>query len=95
MTQEIAYDGALPVGADVRRFVNKVMDVLADGRRLKARLDSIAAGNDWVRLAEKLGLPNPGQVSDTQASDLWNIVSTAMSQIDAAQVRELSRLDQG
>lgn len=95
MTQFIQYDRQLPAGSEVARFVNKVMDVLADGRRLKGKLDAISYASDWSSLAQALGLPDPAVVSSTAAQDLWTIVSTAMSQIDSAQVAQLSRLDQG
>lgn len=95
MTQKIAYDRNLPTGYRVARFIGKLQDLLADGRRLKGELDATSYGSDWHTLALTLGLPDPAVVSDTQAQDLWTIVSTIMSTIDVPQTAASSRLDQG
>lgn len=85
MTTRIAY-----TGQQVSDFVNEVQTVLAKGRRLKAKLDSMSFGDDWAAIEGELGGMTPGD-----GQTLWTIISTAMGQIDSPQIAELARLDKG
>jgi hypothetical protein len=87
MTTRIAYTAA-GTGQQISDFVNDVQTVLAKGRRLKAKLDSMSYGNDWAAVEAEVG----GMVAGT-GQTLWTLIATAMGQIDSAQVAELARLD--
>lgn len=87
MTTRIVY-AVTSTGQQVADFVNEVQTVLAKGRRLKAKLDSASSGSDWTSVESEVG----GMVSGT-GQTLWTIISTAMTQLDSAQVAELARLD--
>lgn len=87
MSTRIAY-GSTGTGQQIADFVNEVQTALAKGRRLKAKLDSASSGSDWAGVESEVGgmVPGTGQA-------LWSILSTAVSQIDSAQIAELARLD--
>jgi hypothetical protein len=87
MTSRIAYSPN-GIGQQVSDFVNDVQTVLAKGRRLQKKLDSMSSGNDWPAVEAEVG----GMVAGT-GQTLWTIIATAMGQIDSPQVAELSRLD--
>jgi hypothetical protein len=90
-TNRILYNRETLTGAQIAEFVDMAMKTLAKGRRVKAQLDNASTGADWAAVAAEVG----GGLTAQQAQDLWTIMSTAVSQIDVAQVMELSRLDQG
>lgn len=90
MTTRVSYTAQTGPGREVALFVNEVQSVLAKGRRLKAKLDSMCSGDDWARIEAEIG-----GMAQGSGQTLWAIVATAMAQIDAAQVAELARLDQG
>lgn len=87
MTTRIAYSGS-GIGQQIADFVNEVQTTLAKGRRLKAKLDSMSYGNDWTAVETEVG----GMTAGT-GQTLWTLISTAVQQIDSAQVAELARLD--
>lgn len=87
MSTRVAYNGA-GTGNQIADFVNAVEVALAKGRRLKAKLDSASSGADWTSVEAEVG----GMVAGT-GQTLWTIISTAMTQLDSAQIAELSRLD--
>lgn len=97
MSNRIIVNGSLAAGSSVLQFIGSMNDALSKGRRLKAQLDSMSSNSDWDQIATELGLPKPGDTSpaNTLAQDAWTIISTALAQIDSAQVAELARLDQG
>lgn len=95
MTSRILVNKDLPEGAEVVRFVNKILLLVGEGQRLQDRLNSMASGDDFHQVAIELGLPDPSVVSSTQAADAWSILQTAINALVSAQVRELKRLDQG
>lgn len=75
---------------------DRLLDSLAEMRRIKLILDSATTGNDWPALAVELGLVTAGSYTDAQqAQDFWTIWSNATSRIDDAAVLEMKRLDQG
>lgn len=88
MSTRIAYNAANGTGQQIVDFVNEVQVALAKGRRLKARLDSASAGSDWTGVEAEVG----GMQAGTGQA-LWSVLSTAVSQIDSAQIAELARLD--
>ena len=90
MTTRILYNAQNGPGFELADYVATIQAALAKGRRLKAKLDSMSSGTDWAAVAAELG----GGITVAQAQALWTIVSTAQTQIDSAQVAELSRLDQ-
>lgn len=91
MSTRIAYNAQSGgAGREVAQFVNAVQDVLAKGRRLNVKLNSMSSGNTWTAVETEIG----GMTAGT-GQTLWTIISTAMTQIDSAQVAELARLDQG
>lgn len=73
--------------------IDRMLDSLAEMRRVKSILDSAQTGADYAALALELGLTGPNAV--TQAQDFWTIFSNAKDRIDHAAVLELARLDQG
>jgi hypothetical protein len=86
MTTRIAYSDT-GIGQQISNFVNDVENVLAKGRRLKAKLDSMSYGDDWAAVEAETGAAaGTGQT-------LWTLIATAMGQIDSPQVAELARLD--
>lgn len=85
MTTRIAYSDS-GIGQQISNFVNDVENVLAKGRRLKAKLDAMSFGDDWAAVEAETGATGNGQT-------LWTLISTAMQQIDSPQVAELARLD--
>lgn len=87
MSTRIAY-GSAGTGQQIANFVNDMQTVLAHGRRLKAKLDSASSGSDWAGVESEVG----GMTAGT-GQNLWTIISTAMTQIDSAQIAELARLD--
>lgn len=87
MSTRIAYN-ATGIGQQVSDFVNDVEELLAKGRRLKAKLDSMTSGSDWAALEAEIG----GMVAGS-GQTLWTVISTAMGQIDSPSVGELARLD--
>ena len=87
MSTRIAYSNT-GTGQQVADFVNEIQTVLAKGRRLKAKLDCASYGSDWTGVESEVG----GMTAGT-GQTLWTIISTAMAQIDSAQVAELARLD--
>jgi len=87
MSTRIAY-GTTGTGQQIQGWVNEMMDVLAKGRRLKAKLDSASSGSDWIGVETEVG----GMTGGT-GQTLWTIISTAMAQIDSPQISELARLD--
>ena len=89
MTTRIAYTPT-GIGQQVSDFVNEVQTVLAKGRRLKAKLDSMVAGDPatYTALEAEIG----GMVVGS-GQTLWSVISTAVAQIDSPQVAELARLD--
>jgi hypothetical protein len=95
MTSRILVNGDTAGGFRVLNFVDKVKEVIAEGNRLKASMDSMSFGSDWHQVAIELGLPDPAVVSSTAAQDTWAIISTAVTALNAPQIAELSRLDQG
>jgi len=86
MTTRIAYSDT-GIGQQISNFVNDVENVLAKGRRLKAKLDSMSFGNDWGAVEAETG------ATAGQGQNLWTLISTAMQQIDSPQIAELARLD--
>lgn len=95
MTTRVAYNAQNGAGKEVADFVNAVAQVLARGRRLKAKLDSMSSGSDWVHVEAEVGGMVGGATPQPNGQILWTLISTAMGQIDSAQVAELARLDQG
>ena len=85
MTTRIAYSDS-GIGQQISNFVNDVQNVLAKGRRLKAKLDSMSYGDDWAAVEAETGAVGNGQT-------LWTLIATAVQQIDSPQVAELARLD--
>lgn len=95
MSTRILYDSAnKTTGRMLARFVDSMKDALAEGRRIKAVLDSASSAADWPAVAAELGLPATQAGADA-AQAAWTIVSTAMGAIDVPAVAELARLDQG
>lgn len=90
MSTRIAYNSQNGPGKETAEFVSAVQLVLARGRRLKAKLDSMSSGSDWTAVETEVG----GMVAGT-GQTFWTLISTAMGSIDSAQVAELARLDQG
>lgn len=88
MTTRIAYGSETQTAQNIADFVNEVATVLAKGRRLKAKLDSMSYGDDWAAVEAEVG----GMTTGT-GQTLWSVISTAMAQIDSPQVAELARLD--
>jgi hypothetical protein len=75
---------------------DRLLDSLAEMRRIKLILDSATTGNDWAALAIELGLTTVGSYTAAQqAQDFWTIWSNATTRIDDAAVLEMKRLDQG
>ena len=75
---------------------DRLLDSLAEMRRIKLILDSATTGSDWASLAVELGLVTVGSYTDAQqAQDFWTIWSNATTRIDDAAVLEMKRLDQG
>lgn len=89
MTSRILIDRTKTESGEILRFLNTLEQALAQGRRIKARLNSMSFGSDWHQITLELGL-----ASDVAAQDLWTILSNAMTQFDSAQIAELARLDQ-
>lgn len=75
---------------------DRLLDSLAEMRRIKLIMDAATTANDWVALAGELGLVPVGiYTAAQQAQDAWTIWSTALAAIDVAAVAEMKRLDQG
>jgi len=91
MTTRILYSQTTQTGKMVAQYVNAVFEARAQGRRLKAILDSASAAADWAAIGAEVG----GGIDATQAQNLWTITSNAQAAIDVAGVAELARLDQG
>lgn len=90
-TTRILYDGSSQLGKQVATAVDRLLDSLAEMRRVKKILDSATSGSAWADLAAEIG----GGINATQAQDLWTIFSNAAGAIDVAAVLECNRLDQG
>ena len=76
--------------------VDRMLDSLAEMRRIKLILDATTTGSDWAALAAELGLTALGTYTAVaQAQDTWTIWSNATARIDDAAVLEMKRLDQG
>lgn len=95
MSNRILVNPAVKAGNMLVNFISTQQVAIQQGRRIKAIIDSAQYGDpaDWAAVASELGLT--GQDAATQAQAVATILSNAMSQIDSAQVAELSRLDQG
>lgn len=75
---------------------DRLLDSLAEMRRIKLILDASTTGSDWAALADELGLTLLGAyTAAAQAQDFWTIWSNATARIDDAAVLEMKRLDQG
>lgn len=75
---------------------DRILDSLAEMRRIKLILDNATTGSDWDSLAAELGLVTTGSYTAAQqAQDFWTIWSNATARIDHSAVTELSRMDQG
>jgi len=94
-TNRILYDaGTKQLGKLVAIATDRLLDSLAEMRRIKLIMDSATTGADWAALAAELGLPANAQGA-TDAQSLWTIFSNATARIDDAAVSEMKRLDQG
>lgn len=94
-TNRILYDAATKqLGKMVAMATDRILDSLAEMRRIKLIMDSASNGADWAALAAELGLPATSQGA-TDAQNLWTIFSNATGRIDDAAVLEMKRLDQG
>lgn len=87
MTTRITY-GSTGTGQQIQDYVSHVLETVAKGRRLMAKLNSASNGSDWPGVETEVG----GMVGGT-GQTLWTILATAQAQIDAAQTSELARLD--
>ena len=96
MSTRILINGGTAMGKLALEYANAVLEAREKGRRLKAVLDSMSWGDDWVQVAQELGLAVPGEPpTDSDAYKVWAIISTAQAAVDVPAVAELSRLDQG
>lgn len=76
--------------------VDRLLDSLAEMRRIKLILDAATTGSDWASLASELGLVTVGvYTAAAQAQDAWTMWSAATARIDDPAVLEMKRLDQG
>ena len=80
---------------------DRLLDSLAEMRRLKLVFDAATSGADWTALAAELGLTDRAitgggtYTKESQAQDYWTIWSNATARIDDVAVLEMKRLDQG
>lgn len=94
MSSRILVDRAKPEAAEILRFVQAIALVRSQGARIRLRLQSMAANDDWHQVAIELGLPDPAIVSSTEAQDAWSIIMTAVDKLMGPEIEELKRLDQ-
>jgi hypothetical protein len=87
-TKQLAKMGAIAT--------DRLLDSLAEMKRIKLILDSASTGADWASVAAELGLVDKaGYTALQQALDYWTIFSNATARIDDPAVLELKRIDQG
>lgn len=72
------------------KAISTVLDGLAQLRRLKAEQDMMMNGDDGTQAAAEYGLG-----SAAQGAAVCNIVGTALTRIDHADVLALAKIDQG
>ncbi len=92
MSTRVPFNAASAAGKEIADFIDAVNEVLAKGRRLKSQLDSMVSGAPatYAQIETEVGGMGAGD-----GQTLWTIISTAVAQIDAPQIAELARLDQG
>ena len=94
-TNRILYDATnKQLGKLVAIATDRLLDSLAEMRRIKLVMDAASTGADWPALASELGLPATPQGA-TNAQNLWTIFSNAVGRIDDPAILEMKRLDQG
>lgn len=95
MSNRVLVSAGTNPGKMLLQFIARQNEAIAMGRRIKAALDKAQTGvpADWAAVAAELGLV--GADAALKAQDAYTILSNAMTQIDSAQVLELSRMDQG
>lgn len=101
-SNRILYDAAgKQLGKLVAIATDRLLDSLAEMRRIKLLMDASSSGADWPALAAELGLVDRAltgggtYTAANQAQDLWTIFSNATGRIDDPAVLEMKRLDQG
>lgn len=93
-TNRILYSSGTLVGKMVATSIDRLLDTVAEMRRIKLLIDAAQTGGDYAALAAELGLPANAQGA-SDAQNLWTIYSNALAAIDAPAVAEAKRLDQG
>lgn len=89
-TARLVVDANKAASKQALKAISTVLDGLSQLRRLKAEQDMMMNGDDGTQAALEYGLPNA-----VAGSAICNIVGTALTAIDVAQVQALSKLDQG
>jgi len=78
-----------PLNGKLRRFVDRLQDIVDEGRALKATADQAALGDDWAGMQTAFGMDNA-----TDAEDVYNILGSVNTTLttDTFIAQLLSRL---
>lgn len=76
------------LSANVRSFVDRLNDLVNDGKDIKEVMDQVAAGGDWAALATYLGLS--GEDAETNAEAVYNMMGSVNTELAGLFIAQLT-----
>jgi len=72
------------LSAQVRSFIDRLNDIVNDGRDIKEIFDQVAMGGDWNALATKLG------VTVEEAQAVYNLMGSIKGELEGTFITQLT-----
>jgi hypothetical protein len=72
------------LSAELRSFIDRLNDIVNDGKDIKEIMDQVAMGSDWAALATKLG------TSSSDAEAVYNTLGSVNTELAGPFIAQLT-----